>query len=191
MTAGYVNDGAGAEIPHEENQMILSDRLHEALNRQIGHEIGASMQYIQIATYFDRQALVELARFFYRQSEEEREHAMKIVHFVTNADGTVAIPDVPAPRADFGSAADAVRAALDWEQQVTEQVYELVEIAKEDRNHIAERFLDWFVHEQFEEVSTMSALLQVVERAGEQLLLVEEHLAREHGNVGGAPAPDA
>lgn len=170
---------------------MLSERLHDALNRQIGHEMGASMQYIQIATWFDRQALVELARFFYRQSEEEREHAMKIVHFVTDADGTVAVPQISAPRADFESAVDAVHAALEWEQEVTQQVYELVRIAAEDKNYIAERFLDWFVKEQFEEVSTMGALLQVVERAGDQLLLVEEHLAREHGNLGGAPAPEA
>ena len=60
----------------------------------------------------------------------------------------------------------------------------VVDIAKEDSNYIAQRFLDWFVDEQFEEVSMMGAMLQVVERAGENnLLAVEEYLARE-GKLG-------
>ena len=169
--------------------MNISESLHDALNAQIGHEMGASMQYIQIATWFDRQALVELSRFFYRQSEEEREHAMKLVHFLTDAGGVVAVPAIPAPRAEFADAADCVRAALAWEEEVTRQIYGLVEIATADSNHLAVRFLDWFVNEQFEEVSSMGALLQIVERAGNQLLLVEEHLARAGGKVGNVAAP--
>ena len=74
--------------------------------------------------------------------------------------------------------------ALEWEQEVTRQVYGLVDIAKEDSNYIAVRFLDWFVNEQFEEVNTMATLLQVVKRAGEDgLLHVEEFLAREGGVI--------
>jgi len=170
--------------------MLISNKLQKATNRQIGREVGASLQYIQIAAYFDTQALMELARFFYRQAEEERDHAMKFVHFVVDAGGQVEIPNVSAPKASFDSAAEAIAGAVHGEEEVTKQIYELVDIARADQNHIAERFLDWFVNEQFEEVSTMSGLLQVVQRAGENLLLVEEYLAREGGDVGGAPAPE-
>ena len=114
---------------------------------------------------------------------------MKFVRFVVDSDGQLAIPEIPAPKANFTSASEAVGLALDWEQEVTQQVYGLVEIAKQDSNYIALRFLDWFVNEQFEEVNTMSQLLQIVERAGESgLLHVEEFLAREGSNfppVGG------
>lgn len=160
--------------------MLASQELIDAVNRQVGNEFGASLQYVSIASYFDAQALNGLARFFYRQADEERDHAMKFVRFVVDSDGTLVIPDIPAPKAEFASAAEAVSLALDWEQEVTQQIYGLVEIAKTDKNYIAQRFLDWFVNEQFEEVNTMSHLLQVVERAGEKgLLHVEEFLARE------------
>ena len=77
--------------------------------------------------------------------------------------------------------------ALDWEQEVTRQIYGLVDIAKADSNYIAIRFLDWFVNEQFEEVTSMGEMLDVIERAGEEnLLAVEEFLARE-GKVPDAP----
>ena len=160
--------------------MLASDKLVSAVNQQVGNEFGASLQYVSIASHFEAQALTGLARFFFRQADEERDHAMKFVRFVVDAEGQLEIPAIPAPQAKFESAKEAVQLALDWEQEVTQQIYKLVDIAKEDSNYIAIRFLDWFVNEQFEEVNTMSSLLQVVERAGEDgLLFVEEFLARE------------
>ena len=168
--------------------MLASKQLVTAVNQQIGNEFGASLQYISIASYFDSKALTGLARFFYRQADEERDHAMKFVRFVVDADGALQIPAIPAPKGEFASAEEAVMLALEWEQEVTRQVYGLVDIANEDSNYIAVRFLDWFVNEQFEEVSTMATLLQVVKRAGEDgLLHVEEFLAREGGVI---PPPE-
>ena len=163
--------------------MLASEKLLSAINQQIGNEFGASLQYVSIASHFESQALTGLARFFYRQADEERDHAMKFVKFVVDAEGQLEIPAIPAPKSQFKTAEEAVGMALDWEQEVTKQIYHLVDIAKEDSNYIAIRFLDWFINEQFEEVNTMSHLLQVVERAGEDgLLFVEEFLAREGGN---------
>lgn len=159
---------------------MLSEKLMSALNEQIGHEFSASLQYVSIASFFDGQDLPELARFFYLQADEERDHAMKFVRFLVDSDGSVEIPALPTPRCGFGAAAEAVRQALEGEREVTDQIYRLVDIATADSNHIAVRFLDWFVNEQFEEVSSMQSLLAVVERAGEDnLLLVEQYLVRE------------
>lgn len=168
--------------------MLASDKLIAAFNEQVGRELGASHQYIAIACHFERENLPELARFFFRQSEEEREHALKFVHFVNDVEGVVEVPEVPAPRSGFESAAQAVELSLEWEREVTQQIYDLVEVAKEESNHIALRFLDWFVTEQLEEVNTMSTLLGIVQRAGEDRLLhVEEYLARQSGGAGLGP----
>ena len=167
--------------------MLASKKLISAVNKQVGNEFGASLQYVSIASHFESQALTGLARFFFRQAEEERDHAMKFVRFVVDAEGRLEIPAIPAPKSDFATAKEAVALALSWEREVTEQIYNLVNIAKEDSNYIAIRFLDWFVNEQFEEVNTMSSLLQVVERAGEDgLLFVEEFLAREGDTLAAA-----
>ena len=171
--------------------MVLDEKLEAALNEQVGNELGASHQYVAIAAYFDTASLAELAKFFYRQSEEEREHAMKFVKFIIDSGGVLRIPEVRAPKPDFETAREAVALALHSEETVTQQIYNLMDIAKESSNYIAMRFLDWFVDEQFEEEATMGALLQVVERAGEeQLLLVEEYLARSGGEIEGPSGPD-
>jgi bacterioferritin B len=160
--------------------MLASDKLIEAFNQQIGNEMGASMQYIAIASYFDSETLPQLAKFFYRQSEEERQHAMRFVKFINDVDGKVVIPALPAPKSDFATAEEAVASALAWEEDVTHQIYDLVEVAKSDKNYVGIRFLDWFVEEQLEEVTLMSDLLAVIRRAGpDRLLFVEEYLVRQ------------
>ncbi len=165
---------------------LASQKIVDAFNRQIGNELGASNQYVAIASHFSEENLDELSQFFFRQAEEEREHAMKFVHFILDVGGHVEIPQIAEPKNKFETAAEAVQASLDWEQEVTQQIYGLVELCQEERNHIALRFLDWFVTEQLEEVSLMDSLLGIVKRAGEDnLLYVEDYLSR-HGVEGGA-----
>ncbi len=164
--------------------MLASQKIVDAFNVQIGNEMGASNQYVAIASYFSGEDLEQLSQFFFRQAEEEREHAMKFVHFVLDVGGEVEIPEIAAPRGGFKTAEEAVSLSLDWEREVTEQIYRLVELCEGERNHIGMRFLDWFVTEQLEEVTTIGTLLGVVRRAGEDnLLYVEDYLSR-HGIEG-------
>ena len=161
--------------------MLISVKMNEAMNRQIGSELGASNQYLNIASYFEADGLPELAGFFFRQSEEEREHALRIVHFLLDAGGEVAVPEIDAPPTDVESAADAVQRALDWEMQVTGQINDLMDMAISENDHTSQQFLRWFVDEQLEEVSTMEELLSVVKRAGDNLLMAEQYVVR-HGD---------
>lgn len=160
--------------------MLISPEMNAALNEQIGHEFGASLQYVAIAAYFDNDDLPVLARHFYTQAEEERAHAMRFVHYITDAGGKVTIPAINAPRSDFSSAQEAVQLSLDWEMTVTRQINRLMDLAIKQSDHISRHFLEWFVNEQLEEVSSMQTLLGMVRRAGDAgLLLVEQYLARE------------
>jgi len=152
--------------------MIISKKLQDAINAQIGNELGASSQYLQIAAYFDGETLPNLAQFFFLQADEERAHAMKFLHYLLEVGAQVAVPAVEAPKPTFSSAEEAVGAALTWEKEVTQQIYNLVDIAKTDKDFISERFLDYYVVEQLEEISMMDTLLNMVRKAGEKNLFV-------------------
>jgi len=163
--------------------MLISEELNKAFNEEIGRELFASHQYIAIASYFDGRALKKLAEMFFKQSEEEREHAMKFVHYLNDVNGKVEIPAVQAPKNDFQSAEEAVRLALEWELEVTKHINDLMTLAIEQKDYAAQEFLDWFVKEQVEEVSTMQDLLQIVQQVGEHyLIMVEAYLS--HGGGG-------
>jgi len=160
--------------------MFFSDKMNNALNEQIGHELAASLQYVAIATHFDSTGLTELAKHFYRQAEEEREHGMRILRYVLDAGGAVVIPAIPAPKSMFKSAEECVKLSVDWENTVTKQIHAIVELAVKENDYTTQNAMQWFVEEQLEEVSSMEALLSIVQRAGESgLLQVEDYLARK------------
>jgi ferritin len=170
----------------KEDPLLISKELNGSINEQIGHEFGAMLQYVAIATYFDGEGLPRLAQHFYRQAEEERAHAMRFVHYLVEVGGTVAVPAIPAGKSAFASAEEAVQLSLDQELMVTRQISALMDQAIAGNDHAARTMLEWFVTEQVEEVSSMETLLRMVQRAGESgLLFVEQFLAS------GPPAQDA
>jgi len=157
--------------------MMISADLAKAFNEQIGHEFGASMQYVSIAAHFQRHNLTLLAKLFFEQAEEERQHAMKFVKYVLDTGGDLRIPQIPAAVPGFKSAEAAVQAALDWEREVTGQITKLMDLAAKQNDYLAQSFLQWFVDEQLEEIVKMERLLGVVKQAGEgHLLMVEAYL---------------
>ena len=153
-------------------------RFPDAVNEQVAHEFAASQQYVAIAVYYDAQTLPQLAAHFYRQAIEERNHAMMLVQYLLDADHDVLIPGVEAPKTEFADAVEPVALALEQEKRVTEQISALTALAREENDLVGEQFLHWFLQEQREEVSSMSDLLSVVRRAADNLLLVEDFLAR-------------
>ena len=155
--------------------------FQEKLNEQIAYEFAASQQYVAIAIHYDAQTLPQLAAHFYRQALEERNHAMMMVQYLLDADATVVVPAVEAPQTSFADVVEPVRLALDQEKRVTGQIQQLALTAREEGDLVAEQFMHWFLQEQREEVSSMSALLDVVERSKDTVMHVEDFLARESG----------
>ena len=64
---------------------------------------------------------------------------------------------------------------------MTGQIQQLALTAREEGDLVAEQFMHWFLQEQREEVSSMSALLDVVTRSKDNVMHVEDFLARESG----------
>jgi bacterioferritin B len=153
----------------------------EALNGQIAHEFAASQQYIAVAVYFDAETLPQLAAHFYRQAVEERNHAMMMVQYLLDADKPVEVAGVAAPQTTFDDPVAPVALALEQEKRVTDQIVQLVSLAREEGELVGEQFLHWFLQEQREEVASMTELLHVVERGKDNLLQIEEYLARNSG----------
>merc|ERR1739836_149881 len=98
-----------------EYQQQLSDKMavskirtnfhanSEALiNKQINMELHASYVYMSMAAYFDRDdiALPGFAKRFQANSEEERDHAMKLIKYQNMRGGRVVFQDVAKAKTD-------------------------------------------------------------------------------------------
>lgn len=170
--------------------MLISNKVIDAINEQIGNEFGASLQYVAIAAHFAADALPQLSEHFFAQGEEEKEHAMRFIKYVVDAGGRVVLPAIDAPQASFKTAEAAIKLSLDQEVKVTHQINALVELARSENDYITINFLQWFLTEQLEEVSSMDSLLKIVQRGADNLLQVEEYLARVGVKTMAGPAKD-
>jgi len=113
---------------------------------------------------------------------------MMMVQYLLDVGEEVHIPDIKSQQTSFSDGVAPVRAALEQEKRVGEEIYALFELAREVKDYRAEQFMQWFVKEQVEEVALMSDLLNVVERSKENVLLAEDYIARENPGEGGTDA---
>src|SRR5580693_4777994 len=130
--------------------MVANPKIVAAINEQMGNEFSAMLQYYAIAAHFGAEGLRELSAHFYKQAEEEKEHALRFIQFVLDTGARVEIPAVSAPQAHFEVAEDAVKLSLEQEEQVTTQINALVSMAKAESDYTADNFLQWFIKEQLE-----------------------------------------
>lgn len=155
---------------------LVNTRIVEALNGQVVEEFTAANQYLAMALYFDIETLPELSKFFHFQSTEEHSHGMKLLQYIADAGGQPLVPATKEVKNHFESVEEAVELALNQELKVTDQINNLVALTEQEKDYLTRETLQWFVVEQLEEVSSMTALLNVVHRAKNDLFRVEEYL---------------
>ena len=164
---------------------VTTPRFAAALNAQIGNEFAAHLQYVAIAVHFDALTMPQMASFFYVHAREERDHAMMMVRYLLDTEAEGTIPGSEAPITRFDGVVEPIELSLSQERTVTEQVYTLTRIAREENDYGAEQFMQWFIKEQVEEVAKMSSLLTVAKRNTDSIADLEAYVAGQQANGGG------
>jgi ferritin len=157
--------------------MFVTEKMIAALNAQVGHEFANALQYVAIANWFESEDLRLLAKFYHKQSDEERGHAMKISQFLIDSGAKVEIPNLGSFVNSFSSAVEAAQLAFDAEVRTTNQIHDLVALAQSEKSPSASQFLQWFVEEQVEEIATAQRNLNVIKKSGNNVFLMEAYLA--------------
>jgi bacterioferritin B len=160
--------------------MLISKELNAAFNDEIGLELFASNQYLNMAAYLEGLPLKKLAGMFAKQAEEERGHALKFVKYLNDVGGAVVIPAIAAPKPTYATVEEVIQESLKWETEVTNRINAMMTLAVTQKDYAAQDFLRWFVTEQVEEMATFDNLLKVVKAAGERsLIMVEAYLVHQ------------
>jgi len=170
---------------------MISNKMEKALNEQIALEGAAMHKYLAMALWCDSEGLDGSASFFYAQSDEEREHMMKFVHYVQDQDARAIVPTLQQPPVTYESIYDVVQKAYEGEQVVTASIHNLVDLAEKENDRQTWTFLQWFVSEQLEEEVQMRKLLDKMKLIGvgsRALYFIDKEFAtiRQEGE-----APDA
>ncbi|MFQ5906201.1 MAG: ferritin [bacterium] len=167
---------------------MLSERVQDALNKQLNAELYSSYLYLSMSAYFHSVNLPGFANWMRVQAQEELVHAMKFYDYVNEHGGRVTLGQVEAPPKDWDSAMDAFEHVYEHEKKVTGLINNLVDLVTTERDGATNNFLRWFVSEQAEEESSASDVLgkvKLMSKRADGLSMVDRELGQR---VFGLPA---
>jgi len=146
---------------------MISKPILELLNKQIRIEAESSQIYLAMACWAEIKGLEGVANFMYAQSDEEREHMLKLIKFVNERGAHAKISELKAPNITFDSFKDMFEMLLQHEIFVSKSINELVHITLEEKDYATHNFLQWYVAEQIEEESVARTILDKINLIGE------------------------
>lgn len=154
--------------------MKLSGEMKKSLNEQTTMESDASSFYLAMASWCEVKGYEGAADFFYKQSDEERQHMLKIVHYMNRIGSMADIAVCSEPKKNIESLEDIIKTSLENEQKVTKSIHEIITLAEKERDRRTFDFMQWFVKEQIEEEDTFDNILQKFEVIGRDKLAIYE-----------------
>lgn len=160
---------------------MLNDRIEERLNEQIRHELQSAYIYFGMAAYFESISLKGFANWMTVQAQEELAHAYRIFDFINDRSGRAVLKALDAPPGTWDSPLAAVTSAYEHECKVSQSINECVTLALEEKDHMTNGFLQWFVTEQVEEEASADDLVQKLKLIGDNasgLFLLDNELSK-------------
>lgn len=148
-------------------EIMLSKTIEDALNKQIRIEAESSQVYLAMAVWAEVKGLEGISNFMYDQSDEEREHMLKLVKFVNERGGHAHVSELNAPNVTFNSFQEMFEKLLKHEIFVSESINELVHISLQEKDYATHNFLQWYVAEQIEEEAVARTILDKINMIGD------------------------
>lgn len=145
---------------------MVSKKIEKVLNEQIRVEAESSQIYLSMACWAEVKGLEGVANFMYGQSQEERDHMLKLIKFVNERGGHAQISELKAPNAAFKSFQEMFEKLLEHEVYVSESINELVHISLQEKDYATHNFLQWYVAEQIEEEAMARNILDKINLIG-------------------------
>lgn len=170
---------------------MIDAHVAEALNKHLNFELYSSYLYLSMSAWFQHTGLRGHAHWMRLQSGEEQSHVSRLYDYLLDRDAEVRLQGIAAPDYGWGTPLAAFEAAYAHEQEVTQRINELVDLALEKRDHATHNLLQWFVQEQVEEEANVSetvARLRLVDGDARALLLIDAELAQRKATTA---APNA
>lgn len=131
---------------------MLSKTMQAALNKQVEMEAQSSQAYLAMGSWAEIQpGLKGVTKFFFRHSDEERMHMLKLIHYINERGGFALIPALKQPTPTFTSLKKAFEELMSHELKVSESINDLVDLSLKEKDYATHNFLQWYVNEQMEE----------------------------------------
>lgn len=160
---------------------MLSEKMKEALNKQLNAEFYSAYLYLSMSAYFESINLKGFANWMRVQAQEEITHAMKFFDYINERGGRVYLESIEKPPTEWDSPLHVFEETYKHEVNVTRMINDLVNLAIEEKDHATYNMLQWFVAEQVEEEASADEIRQQLKFIGEErrgVLMLDRELAQ-------------
>ncbi len=147
---------------------MLNEKVEQKLNEQIQKEFFSSYLYLSMEAYFKSVDLDGFANWYHIQAQEERDHAMKIYNYIDYVGGRIRLLPIQAPKGEYKSVREVLEDTLAHERMVTQSIYDIVDVAREHKDHKTDYFMQWYVKEQVEEENNSESNIKKLKISGEE-----------------------
>jgi ferritin len=148
------------------NTNRLSQKIEQALNRQMTNEAHNAQIYLAYGAWADGEGYEGIANFLFRHANEERNHMMKILEYILKRGGKVVVSAIPDPGPNPAGVNDCFERVFKSEVENTGNIYDLVNMSMEEKDWATWNFMQWFVKEQTEEETLALDLLAKIKISG-------------------------
>lgn len=158
---------------------MIPERLAQAMNDQIKHELESYYIYLSMAAYFHSRSLDGMGHWMRAQAHEEMIHAMKFFEHLNDRGAKIQLQDLKQLKIEWSSPLEAFQDALAHEQFISGKINDLTTIAREEKDYASEPMLAWFADEQIEEEATSGKIVDELEMIGSDksaLLMMDREL---------------
>ena len=145
----------------------LTEEIEQLLNAQIKMEAESSATYLAMSSWCDRNGFDNSSEYFKKQSDEEREHMLRLFKFVSDMGGRAVSPDVTNIQVEFETFRNVFEQALQQEIAVTQSLNRIADRCQKAKDYVTFAFLQWFLKEQIEEEYVARRALELFELIGE------------------------
>ncbi|WP_456400002.1 ferritin [Mesoaciditoga sp.] len=142
--------------------MKLSEKMAEAINKQINEEFYSAYLYLAMASYLESQKLKGAATWMEIQYQEEISHAMKFYAYMNERGARVVLKAIKEPQKEWNSMLEVFEDAYKHEQYITSLINDLANLAMEEKDHATLALLQWFINEQVEEEANTSEIVDKI-----------------------------
>ena len=119
---------------------MITKIVEKAINEQIKREEHSSRIYLSMASWAERNGFPGAAGWLYVQTEEERIHMLKLVHYLNDRGGTAVIPALEAPVAKFKSLLEVFQQVLKHEEYISSSINDLFAIFTKEKDFSSANF---------------------------------------------------
>ncbi|MEI6061362.1 MAG: ferritin [Bacteroidota bacterium] len=147
---------------------MIKESVEKAIINQIKNEEHSSRLYLSMASWCQVKGYPGAAAFLFKQTDEERMHMLKFVHYLNDRAGYSKLLALDDPTAEYSSLLDVFEKVMIHEEFITQSINDLYEVALESKDYTTGNYLQWFINEQIEEERTMHGILDKMKLAGNE-----------------------